>query len=61
MPEILTTSQLAGRLQVTPQTIRRWCQKGLIQPLRRITVRPILFDWEQVRAALEPSRQKDKN
>lgn len=58
MPDILTTSQLAGRLQVTPQTIRRWCQKGFIKPLRRITVRPILFDWEQVRAALEPPAKR---
>jgi predicted site-specific integrase-resolvase len=61
MPDIITTGQLAERLRVTPQTIRRWTQQGIIRPLRRIVLRPILYDWDQVRAALEPTTEKKRN
>lgn len=59
MLDIITTAQLAERLHVRPETIRRWCLQGLIEPLRRITRRPILFDWASVRAALEPEKRKN--
>jgi predicted site-specific integrase-resolvase len=58
MSDILTSSQLAQRLQVKPQTIRRWYKRGLIPALRRITFRPILFDFEEVRKALAPKKKR---
>jgi len=45
---------------VTPQTIRRWYKRGLIPALKRITFRPILFDFEEVRKALRPKHARRK-
>jgi DNA-binding transcriptional MerR regulator len=57
MSDIVTATQLAKRLQVKPQTIRRWHTRGLIPGLRRISFRPILFDFEEVRKALTPKKR----
>ena len=33
-PELMTVDQVAGRLNVHPNTVRRWAQQGLLNPYR---------------------------
>jgi predicted site-specific integrase-resolvase len=47
MGEIVTTEDLAARLQVRPDTIRRWVGRGLI-PVLRVSPKVIRFDLAEV-------------
>ena len=49
---LLTTKQIAAKIGVTPQTIRKWMRDELI-PCRRITVKSIWFIESEVRAAMK--------
>lgn len=61
--EFLTAEQLAERLRLTPETIRRWA-RGKRIPSVRITPKVIRFNWEEVARALSttskvvPSRRR---
>ncbi len=51
MNVLLTASELAKRLNVTPPTIHAWHRQGKI-PCLRAGRRPVLFDYEAVVEAL---------
>lgn len=50
--EIVTTDQLAKRLQVKAETIRIWARKGLIPSLHP-TPKTLRFEMDSVLAAIE--------
>ena len=50
-PELLTTRDLARRLQVTPETVRSWARRGLI-PTLRVTPKVVRYNLAAVLAAL---------
>ena len=54
---LLLTRELAERLGVEPETVRRWTREGLI-PACRIGVKTLRFDLEQVLATISLDRQK---
>jgi excisionase family DNA binding protein len=51
MGELLKTEELAQRLQVKPDTIRRWVRRGLL-PVMRISPKVFRFDLIEVLATL---------
>lgn len=59
MNELLTANELAAKLRVTADTIRRWCRDDRI-PAYRASGRPILFDLGAVLNALS-TRTGDDN
>lgn len=59
MPEYVTASQLAKRLHVTAETVRRWNRQGRITGLR-LGIRPILFDLEAITRALNDKEGKNR-
>ena len=57
--EILTVAELAGRLQVKPETVRVWARKGLIPSLHP-TPKTLRFEMESVLTAIKKvSHRKD--
>ena len=52
MQDLLKTENLARRLQVQPDTIRRWVRRGLI-PVLRVSPKVMRFDLAQVMRALQ--------
>ena len=52
MQELLKTIDLARRLQVRPNTIRRWVRRGLI-PVLRVSPKVMRFDLAAVLHALQ--------
>ena len=48
---LLTTVELARRLQVTPETILRWTRDGYI-PCIRVRSKTIRYQWSAVLKAL---------
>jgi len=59
MRELLTTEEVAARLRVRPDTIRRWVRRGLI-PVLRVSPKVMRFDLaEVVRAFQEHGRGTD--
>jgi excisionase family DNA binding protein len=52
MGDILTTEGLARRLQVRPDTIRRWVHRGLV-PVLRVSPKVMRFDLAEVMRALQ--------
>jgi len=57
MTRFLTAHELAEQLRVSPETIRAWARQGRI-PRLRIGARPLLFDPDEVEAALRSRRKK---
>jgi len=49
--ELLTAGELASRLRVRPETIRRWSAAGLI-PRLVISPKAIRYDWQAVQVVL---------
>lgn len=49
--ELITTAELAKRLQVTADTVREWTRKGSI-PAIRLSAKVIRYDLRQVLKAL---------
>ena len=56
MTELKTAAQLAPAFQVQPATILEWHRRGWI-PGFRAGRRPVLFDYEEVLAALRERGQ----
>jgi excisionase family DNA binding protein len=54
MGQKLTAAQLAEKLHVRKQTILTWARQGKI-PSQRLSIRPVLFDEEEVEKALKYS------
>jgi excisionase family DNA binding protein len=53
-PEFLTVSQIANRLQMSPQTVRTWIEEGMLRGIRvRKVWRVPREDFEQLLASLE--------
>lgn len=52
---LLLTRELAQRLGVEPETVRRWARDGLI-PVCRIGMKTLRFDLEQVIEAIACDR-----
>jgi excisionase family DNA binding protein len=53
-PEFLTVSQIAKRLQMSPQTVRTWIEEGMLRGIRvRKVWRVPREDFEQLLASLE--------
>jgi excisionase family DNA binding protein len=53
-PEFLTVSQIAKRLQMSPQTVRTWIEEGMIRGIRvRKVWRVPREDFERLLASLE--------
>jgi len=53
-PEFLTVSQIANRLQMSPQAVRDWIEKGLLRGIRvRKVWRVPREDFERLLASLE--------
>jgi hypothetical protein len=57
MPDLLDARGLAAVLRVTPATILTWARRGWI-PCLRAGRRPVLFDPEAVRRALDERAQR---
>lgn len=55
---IMNAKELAEHLLVTPATIHNWHRRGLI-PSLRASRRPILFDRDEVEAALRSKGESD--
>jgi excisionase family DNA binding protein len=51
--DIVSTQQLAERLQLNPDTIRKWAHDNVIPYLRGHGKRRMRFHWPAVLAALE--------
>ena len=49
--DLLTTRQIANRLGVTVQTIRRWTRERKI-PHLRVGPKVVRFKWEDVKASM---------
>jgi len=49
--ELLTASELAGRLQIRPRTVQSWARQGRI-PTVRLSAKVVRFDWRAVLTAL---------
>jgi len=52
MQDLLKTEDLARRLQVRPDTIRRWVRSGLI-PVLRVSPKVMRFDLAEVLRVLQ--------
>ena len=53
-PEFLTVSQIAKRLQMSPQTVRTWIEEGMLRGIRvRKVWRVPREDFEQLLASLD--------
>ena len=53
-PEFLTVSQIASRLQMSPQTVRTWIEEGMLRGIRvRKVWRVPRADFEQLLESLE--------
>ena len=52
MPELLTVSEVAAWLRVHPNTIRRWCERGIIKTYRIGPRRDRRFDRTEVEQLL---------
>jgi excisionase family DNA binding protein len=53
-PEYLTVSQIANRLQMSPQAVRDWIEKGLLRGIRvRKVWRVPRAEFERLLASLE--------
>jgi excisionase family DNA binding protein len=53
-PEFLTVSQIATRLQMSPQAVRDWIEKGLLRGIRvRKVWRVPREDFERLLVSLE--------
>jgi excisionase family DNA binding protein len=50
-PDLLTASELAVRLKVTPETVRGWTRRGVI-PAVRISRKVIRYNEQAVLASL---------
>ena len=48
MKKFLTTKQVAMRFQVTPQTVRNWIKKGVIDAVQLCPRGRILFDAKHI-------------
>jgi predicted DNA-binding transcriptional regulator AlpA len=57
LPHYLTARQLADILQCCEQTVRNWCQRGLLPPPLALGRRKLLWDAEAVREALARLRR----
>ena len=57
MPKYIKAVELAERLHVTVATIHAWHRRGWI-PCLRAGQRPVLFDPEQVEAALKERAER---
>ncbi|MFC0037215.1 helix-turn-helix domain-containing protein [Actinomadura rayongensis] len=53
-PDVLTTSELAAKLGLSPQTVRRMANAGQIPALK--TGRDFRYSWEAVRHVLRQPR-----
>jgi len=61
MGEILTTEDLARRLRVRPDTVRRWVRGGRI-PVLRVSEKVVRYDYGEVIEALRArGRRKEPN
>ena len=49
--ELLTCGELAIRLRLKPETVRRWVRQKRV-PAIRLSPKVVRFDWEAVRRAL---------
>ena len=56
--DLLTAKELAGRLKVTPGTVRAWARAKLI-PAIRVTPKVIRFDYGDVVAVLRREVRRD--
>lgn len=50
--ELLTTKEIAKRLRVSPDTVKRWVNDGWIPAIRPIPNR-LMFEWEAVLEAVK--------
>ena len=57
--ELLSTRELARRLAVTPETVRRWAQDGRI-PVVRASRKALRFAWPEVLSQLEREGARDE-
>ena len=53
--ELLTSRELAARLGVVPETVRRWVRRGRLEPYGRTPTGQLRFHIDQVDALLGPS------
>ena len=64
MSEWLRPSDLAAREGISPRTLRRWAEKGLVERRRLapgLGVRVRLLSDDEVRAKLDAARPKRQN
>ena len=57
VPELLTATELAERLRVSPETVRSWARRGCI-PTMRLSRKAIRYNLEAVLAALSATPAK---
>ena len=50
--DFLTAKQLAKRLNLSPETIKKWAIRGKI-PHIRISPKVLRFDWQKVKETLQ--------
>lgn len=55
---LLTTEELAERLQVQPDTVREWSRRGRV-PVIRITPKVVRYDYAAVLSELTKLRQDE--
>lgn len=49
--EFLTAEQVGHRLNLSPQTVKKWAAKGKI-PYLRISPKVLRFEWHEVKQAI---------
>ncbi|WP_019631746.1 helix-turn-helix domain-containing protein [Actinomadura atramentaria] len=56
-PDVLTTAELAAKLGLSPQTVRRMANSGQLPALK--TGKDFRFSWEAVRQVLRSPYRED--
>ncbi len=59
LSRLLTLTEFADALRLSPHTIRKWVQDGKIQPVR--ICRRLLFEPAEVNRLIEESRQDSRH